>query len=155
MNLAEIYAEDQRLQLNSRLVQDAIQERFPGLAVEAAIVLDRADLTSLTTELGGVTVGDRLYVGAQLLEKYDVLAITGTQDQMAFQKTVFDALLVDFARRNWTGAELMAVLKRVVRNRADARQLATLESIALDAPPFANSKLIWRTYTSELESGAP
>jgi hypothetical protein len=146
-----IYREDRRQDLAMGLMADAVQARFPAISVDALILLDRADIVSIVTVLGGVPVENRLYNGMQLLQAHDGLSAAGLEAHMAFQRQVFQALLPLFDERNWTPSHLGAFLKQIPRIGSSATTVEALNTIAVDAPPFDTAEIFWQTYTPELE----
>jgi hypothetical protein len=150
-SLVDIYAEDLRLQLDHHFVQDAVEARFPGLSIQAALILDRSDLSALLGELGGLPVNNQVLTGPMLLQLYDTWRPAVNGDRSVFDGVVaqhmFDALIA----KQWTPDDLAEFTDGLPHLTANPDGLQDLRRFLADAPPLAGSRLVWRQYSPELE----
>ena len=152
--LSQIHAEDVRLQLDHNFVRDAVQTRFPGLAIQAEIVLDRSDLAALVSELGGLTINNQQLNGPMLLAAYDTWPAASDLDRLEYQGDILHHLFALLAERQWTAAHLVDFMARQPRFSGDPATVGDLQFFVQDAPPVAGASLIWRPYGPELEAAS-
>jgi hypothetical protein len=147
--LSEIYAYDRQLQLNGRLVQNAVQERFPGMPVESPVLLDRADFVRVAGALGGVKLGGRLMPALDVLASYDMAAATDADAGRKVLQQAFEALFVAMGEQGWTVARLATTLEEA--GRLPDASAEVLDGFARDAPALTGALLFWHNYGPELE----
>ncbi len=155
-SLVDFYAEDLRLQLDHHFVQDAVEARFPGLSIQAALILDRSDLSALLGQLGGLPVNHQVLTGPMLLQLYDTWQPAVNGDRSAFDALVVQRLFDLLVAKQWTADDLLAFFEGLPRLKAHPDELKDAQGFMLDAPSLPNSRLVWRQYSPEMEvSTAP
>jgi hypothetical protein len=150
--LSQIHAEDIRLQLDHKFVREAIEARFDGLTLNAALVLDRSDLSALVGQLGGVPMNNQVLTGPALLEAYDAWPASTDLDRLGAQGDVLQRLFGLLVQRRWSAADLVTYAASIPRLAADESTVSALRAFAEGAPPLADNGLVWRTYGPELEA---
>ncbi len=149
-SLAEIFAEDQRLQLGYRFVHDAVEARFPALSVKVDVLLEPDDVAALVERVGGLPLDGEVLTGGALLRAYqDTLA--DPDERVAFQGQVLQAMFAVLRFQRWTPARLAEYVKAMPRMRGDAARAASLDLLVAGAPPLAESNLTWRPYNPDTD----
>jgi hypothetical protein len=152
--LSQINAEDIRLQLDHKFVREAIEARFDGLRLNAAVVLDRSDVSALVGQLGGVPMNNQLLTGRALLETYDAWPASTDLDRLSAQGDLLQRLFGLLAQHQWSAGDLIAFAVSIPRVAADEATASALRSFAEGAPPLVGDQLVWRVYGPELEAAA-
>jgi hypothetical protein len=152
LTLAEIFAQDYRLQRGFQFTRDAINTRFEGFALEADVVIDRANLVQLIADVGGLDDGSLVRSGAEVLVQYDAIEPSDSQRRLEYQGEVLSLLFAALGQRQWTPAAFAARLQQLPQMAADPALQSALTSFAASAPPFAGPTPVWRTYEPSMEA---
>lgn len=151
-SLAQIHAEDVRLQLNHNFLRDAIQSRFPALAIQAAVTLDRRDAADLVDQLGGLPMNNQTLSGAALLQAYDSWPANSDMERVQYQGDIMLHLFAQAAQRQWAANDLLQAVTQLPRVSAEADTVTALQAFAHNAPPLEADGLVWRVYSPEMEA---
>src|SRR5258708_33909084 len=85
------------------------------MSVQAVVTLDRSDLANLTTNLGGISVGRQLLMGADLAAAFDTASLNGSAVRMAFEGLATQALIQALANQHWTPGRAAVYLQQLPR----------------------------------------
>jgi hypothetical protein len=149
--LEDVFVEDLHQQRGFQFMHDAINTRFPGIVIEADLLLDRTDLVNLITRLGGLQMSSQALTGADVLLRYDSLQADDMTSRMSFQNEVFGSLYALLGQQQWTPLMVFAYLQQLPQVTDNPEVLAALTVFAATAPPFTGPQPIWRTYDPSLE----
>jgi len=141
--LAEIYADGVAQKLGYLFVREAIQSVLTGMSVQAVVTLDRNDLANLTTNLGGVSVGNQLLMGFGLAAAYDTESLISSTARMDFEHQAIQALFQDLAAQHWT-PDSFAVYLQQLPHAVRPEDAAALTDLANSAPSLQDSEFTWK-----------
>jgi hypothetical protein len=142
LSLADIYAQGAQQDLGYLFVRDAIQSVYGGISVQAVVTLDRADLANLSANVGGITVGEQVLMGAGLAAAYDTISLGGTAARMDFEDQALEALIQALAAQHWTPDSVAVYLEQQPRT-VRPEDAAALTELARSAPALQNVELTW------------
>jgi hypothetical protein len=154
LTLAEIFAEDYRLQRGFQFTRDAINTRFDGFALEADVVIDRANLLQLIGQLGGLDNATQVFSGADILAEFDALETGDSAGRLSYQGQVLSLYFAALGQRQWTPAALAAQVQQFPQVASSPALQSALTNFAAAAPPFSGPTPIWRTYEPSMEAVA-
>ncbi len=124
----------------SQFLAEAIDLASNGdISIQYPIVIDRAVISGVVDQLGGLRLGDELLDGEAVLQRHDAQSADSPQAQLQFQKTALEALAEAVARQTWTDAALTSLLNSYQRYSPDADELLQLARSDL---PFENTQII-------------
>jgi hypothetical protein len=154
LTLAEIFAEDYRLQRGYQFTRDAINTRFDGFALQTDVVIDRASLVQLIGQVGGLGSASQVLTGATVLLNYDAIAAEDSSGRLGYQSQVLSLLFAALGERQWTPAALAAEVQQFPHVTASPAVHSALTSFAAAAPPFSGPTPIWHTFEPSMETVA-
>jgi len=150
--LAEVYVQGAQQDLGYLFVRDAIQAFFTGISVQAVVTLDRGELASLATNLGGVSVGNQLLTGSALAAAFDTVSLSGSAARMDFENQALQALFQDLRAQHWTPDSLAVYLQQLPL-AVRPEDAPALTDLADSAPSLQDSELTW-TVAGGIHDGA-